>query len=200
MPFDEQRGLPLPQSSNNTNVADHNTCEFQNRSLHTQNMTSYLGINNQNAALSRAGLHHLPIHAALGTLNNQALPRSLINQHSIMASSNLPGALYAQEYSSPTNLRTSEQEQPTFVNSKQYARILKRREARAKLDEYYRQARSRTKARAQASSSSSRIMSNDLTGNHRKPYIHESRHRHAMKRPRGPGGRFLTKVCVYKPK
>jgi CCAAT-binding transcription factor (CBF-B/NF-YA) subunit B len=68
---------------------------------------------------------------------------------------------------------------PTFVNAKQYRRILKRREARAKLEEYYRQKRAR-KA--------------DMEGKDPKPYMHESRHRHAMKRPRGPGGRFLTKV------
>ncbi|CAB9515104.1 Transcriptional activator HAP2 [Seminavis robusta] len=68
---------------------------------------------------------------------------------------------------------------PTFVNAKQYRRILKRREARAKLEEYYRQKRAR-KAVQEAKDP--------------KPYMHESRHRHAMKRPRGPGGRFLTKA------
>jgi nuclear transcription factor Y, alpha len=58
------------------------------------------------------------------------------------------------------------------VNPKQFHRILKRREARAKLEEYYQQ---RSEAAAH------------------KPYLHESRHKHAKKRPRGPGGRFLTK-------
>ena len=71
-----------------------------------------------------------------------------------------------------------QQPRPTFVNAKQYRRILKRREARAKLEEYYQQKRARQKANRE-----------------KKPYMHESRHKHAMKRPRGPGGRFLTKVC-----
>jgi len=77
----------------------------------------------------------------------------------------------------PENPAQPQATRPTFVNAKQYRRILKRREARARLEEYYRQKRV-----------------HDIEEGKRKPYQHESRHRHAKKRPRGPGGRFLTKV------
>lgn len=75
---------------------------------------------------------------------------------------------------------------PTYVNAKQYHRILKRREARAKWESKY--------GAGGMVSLKDGIVLGVQPGRvgREKPYIHESRHRHAVTRPRGPGGRFLT--------
>jgi hypothetical protein len=82
-------------------------------------------------------------------------------------------------------------EEPLYVNAKQYHRILKRRMARARLEELNRLVRSRKVSLIEFGvfiPPSKEPKSPDVS----QPYLHESRHRHACSRPRGKGGRFLT--------
>ncbi|XP_053406748.1 nuclear transcription factor Y subunit alpha-like [Mercenaria mercenaria] len=77
---------------------------------------------------------------------------------------NLPNQQPGQQIAMPGETG----EEPLYVNAKQYHRILKRRQARAKLEAMGRIPKERQK------------------------YLYESRHRHALKRQRGSGGIFVN--------
>lgn len=82
------------------------------------------------------------------------------------------------------------EDEPLYVNAKQYQRILKRRATRARIEEQRKKEfLTYMHAREKAGKDGEGL---DEDG--KKPYLHESRHRHAVRRPRGPGGRFLTKA------
>ncbi|KAK3350302.1 CCAAT-binding transcription factor (CBF-B/NF-YA) subunit B-domain-containing protein, partial [Lasiosphaeria hispida] len=66
-----------------------------------------------------------------------------------------------------------QEEEPIYINPKQFHHILKRRVTQQKLE-----------AKLQ------------LPSKGHKPYLHKSRHNHIIRRPKGPKGRFLTTIKI----
>ena len=97
-------------------------------------------------------------------------------------------------------------DEPLYVNAKQYQRILKRRVARSRMEEKRRHMfMMAIKQREEEKNGGPTEISEEwvsgllaLDEESKKPYLHESRHKHAMRRPRGPGGRFLTTEEIRK--
>ncbi|XP_022168892.1 nuclear transcription factor Y subunit alpha-like [Myzus persicae] len=95
-----------------------------------------------------------------------AIEQGVLQQNSLMM---LPNNMIGITQDIPSTSNLSEEEPPLYVNAKQYHRIMKRRQARTKLEVEGRIPKTR------------------------KKYLYESRHKHAMNRKRGKGGRFCSK-------
>ncbi|XP_022723847.1 nuclear transcription factor Y subunit A-3-like isoform X2 [Durio zibethinus] len=118
----------------------------------------------------RKSIAHFPLHYS-ETLSGGVLaaaygPQAMIDHPHMMAM--VPARV-------PLPLQLTEDE-PIYVNAKQYQAILRRRQYRSKLD---------------AQNKLIKV---------RRPYLHESRHIHALKRARGNGGRFLNTKKVQESK
>ena len=189
---------PFAPIQNGQNILFNPAQAWDAASMQWQNATAVNGFqagvpNSVPVNMANTNTQRLVNHLNNVTMNNSGSTDTATNMINVENGSSIHAMSTGASSNMNGNVGVNNNSQPIYVNAKQYRRILKRREARALLDEYFR----KKKLAQEMAVSGDESGGNGSGSSSKRSYTHESRHRHAMKRPRGPGGRFLTKVTLY---